>query len=355
MLGSPDGARARRNALAVTLSAAEALASLGMEQRHLGRSGLRVSRLALGTMTWGRDTGEHDAAESLKAFLDAGGNLVDTADVYSDGGSERVIGALVGDFVPRSDVIIATKAVSVPGRERRFDASRRHLLTALDASLERLGTDYVDLWQMHAYDPATPLDETLAALDLAVSSGRARYVGVSNYCGWQTAKAATWQAAVPGRAAIVATQMEYSLLQRGIEREVLPAALDLGIGVLPWSPLGRGVLTGKYRTGTPADSRAASPHLGPFVEPYLDEGSRRIVDAVATAADGLGASPLGVALAWVRDRPGVVAPIVGARTATQLRSALAAEEVSLPAEIRAALDDVSLPVLGYPDHGWSQR
>lgn len=326
-----------------------------MEQRHLGRSGLRVSRLALGTMTWGRDTDEHDAAESLKAFLDAGGNLLDTADVYADGASERLIGTLVGDFVPRADVIIATKAVSVPGRDRRFDASRRHLLAALDASLERLGTDYVDLWQLHAYDPATPLDETMAALDTAVTSGRARYVGVSNYSGWQTAKAAAWQAAVPGRTPIVASQMEYSLLQRGIEREVLPAAVDLGIGILPWSPLGRGVLTGKYRTGTPADSRAASAHFGPFVEPYLEDRSRRIVDAVATAADGLGVTPLEVALSWVRDRPGVVAPIVGARTAVQLRTALAAENVMLPAEIRAALDDVSVPVLGYPDHGWSQR
>jgi aryl-alcohol dehydrogenase-like predicted oxidoreductase len=149
--------------------------------------------------------------------------------------------------------------------------------------------------------------------------------------------------------------MEYSLLQRGIEREVLPAAVDLGVGILPWSPLGRGVLTGKYRTGTPADSRAASAHFGPFVEPYLEDRARRIVDAVATAADGLGVTPLEVALSWVRDRPGVVAPIVGARTAVQLRTALAAEDVMLPAEIRAALDDVSVPVLGYPDHGWSQR
>jgi len=326
-----------------------------MEQRHLGRSGLRVSRLALGTMTWGRDTDEHDAAESLKLFLDAGGNLLDTADVYSDGHAERFVGGLLAGFVLRSDVIIATKAVSVPGRERRFDASRRHLLSALDASLHRLGTDYVDLWQLHAYDPATPLEETMAALDSAVSSGRARYVGVSNYSGWQTAKAAAWQAAVPGRTPIVSTQMEYSLLQRGIEREVLPAAIDLGIGVLPWSPLGRGVLTAKYRTGTPVDSRAASAHLRPFVEPYLEDGPRRIVDAVATAAEGLGVSPLEVALAWVRDRPGVVAPIVGARTATQLRSALGAEGVTLPSEIRTALDDVSMPVLGYPDHGWSQR
>ena len=324
-----------------------------MEQRHLGRTGLRVSRLGLGTMTWGRDTDEHDAADQLKAYLDAGGNLVDTADVYADGEAEYVIGRLVEGL--RQDVVIATKAVSVPYGERRFDASRRHLLGALDASLKRLGTDYVDLWQLHAYDPATPVDETLAALDIAVTSGRARYVGVSNYSGWQLARAATWQLAVPGRTCIASTQMEYSLLQRGIEREVLPAALELGVGILPWSPLGRGVLTGKYRSGLPADSRAASGHFGPFVEAYMDSASQRITDAVTTASDGLGVAPLEVALAWVRDRPGVVAPIVGARTATQLAASLAAEELTLPWEIQAALDDVSAPEIGYPDDGWGRR
>ena len=143
--------------------------------------------------------------------------------------------------------------------------------------------------------------------------------------------------------------MEYSLLQRGIEREVLPGAAALGLGVLPWSPLGRGVLTGKYRTGIPADSRAASPHFAPFVEPYLDERAAGIVDAVATAADGLDASPVEVALAWVRDAPGVAAPIVGARTAAQLRGSLTSERLTLPAEIRSALDDVSAPPTGYPE------
>ncbi|MGH3327143.1 MAG: aldo/keto reductase [Streptomycetales bacterium] len=320
-----------------------------MEQRHLGRTGLRVSRLALGTMTWGRDTDEHEAADQLRAYLDAGGNLIDTADVYSHGAAEEVVGELVDALVPRAEVVVATKVVSVPWLERRFDASRRHLLAALDASLRRLRTDYVDLWQLHAFDPQTPLDETLAALDTAVSSGRVRYIGVSNYAGWQMAKAATWQAAVPGRAPVVATQVEYSLLQRGIEREVLPAALDLQIGVLPWSPLGRGVLTGKYRGGVPADSRGASPHFGPFVEPYLDEHSRSVVDAVITAADGLGVSPLEVALVWVRDRPGVVAPIVGARTAAQLLGSLAVEDLQLPGKIREALDDVSALHLDYPE------
>ncbi|MBH5334080.1 aldo/keto reductase [Streptomyces pactum] len=325
-----------------------------MELRHLGRTGLRVSRIGLGTLTWGRDTDEHDAAEQLKVFWDAGGTLVDTADVYADGGAEYLLGQLLEDLVPRRDLVIATKAGSVPDPDRRFDGSRGHLLEALDASLERLGTDYVDLWQVHAFDPMTPLEETLQALDIAVSSGRARYVGVSNFCGWQLAKAATWQLADPGgRTRLASTQMEYSLLQRGIEREVLPAALDLGVGLLPSSPLGRGVLTGKYRHATPADSRGASEHLAPFVAPYLDEEASRIVDAVTTAADGLATTALQVALAWVRDRPGVAAPIVGARNAQQLRAALSVEALSLPPEICRALDDVSAPVHRYPDQDWS--
>ena len=312
-----------------------------MEQRRLGATGLWVSRLGLGTMTWGRDTDEDDASSQLKAFIETGGTLIDTADVYVDGESERMVGRLLQGVVRRDDVIVATKAVSRRGQERDRDASRRHLLNALDASLERLQTSYVDVWQLHAWDPRTPLEETLAALDTAVSSGRARYVGISNYSGWQTAKAATWQRSWPGRAPIVSTQVEYSLLQRGIEREVVPASLELGIGILPWSPLGRGVLTGKYRSGTPADSRGASPDYQRFVAPYLDDRATRIVGSVMTAADGLGVSPLAVALAWVRDQPGVVAPIVGARTSAQLKGSLDADDVTLPVEIREALDDVS--------------
>jgi len=324
-----------------------------MQQRPLGRSGLAVSRLALGTMTWGRDTDADDAAAQLKSFLDAGGNLVDTADVYADGEAEAVIGALLDTLVPREDLLIATKAGLRPGTGRRRDGSRAHLLSSLDASLRRLGTDHVDLWQVHGYDPDTPIEETLTALDHAVLTGRVRYAGVSNFSAWQTARAATWQAAFPGRTPIVATQMEYSLLERGVEREVIPAAAVLGLGLLPWSPLGRGVLTGKYRHGRPADSRAASPHLEPFVAPYLESRCSSIVEAVVTAAGGLGVSPLEVALAWVRDRPGVVAPILGARTVGQLLGALAVEAMDLPAEITQALDDVSAIPVGYPERDGS--
>ncbi len=308
-----------------------------------------MSRLALGTMTWGRDTTPDDAAAQLKTFADAGGTLVDTADIYGDGDAEGVIGSLLTTVVPRQDLLIATKAGLRPSRERHHDASRSHLLSSLDSSLNRLGVDYVDIWQVHGYDADTPLEETLAALDLAVSSGRARYVGVSNFSGWQSAQAATWQRAWPGRAPIVCAQVEYSLLERGIERELVPAAAALGLGILPWSPLGRGVLTGKYRHGRPADSRGASPHFERFVARYLDPRSSAIVESVVTAASGLGVSPLEVALAWVRDRPGVVAPIVGARTVGQLAGALQVEEIALPYEISRALDDVSAIEIGYPE------
>ena len=316
----------------------------------LGRSGLKVSRLGLGTMTWGRDTDEHEAADQLKVFIEAGGTLLDTSASYGDGESERLIGQLLASVVDREEVVLATKA-GISGRtgERVVDTSRRALLDALDGSLHRLGTDHVDLWQVHAWSEDVAMEETLGALDHAVATGRARYAGVSNYSGWQAARAVTFQAAWPGRAPVVSTQMEYSLLQRGIEREVLPCATALGLGVLPWSPLGRGVLTGKYRTGIPGDSRAASPDYAGFVEHYLDDRSRSIVDALHTAAEGLDVAPLEVALAWVRDAPGVTAPIVGARTAAQLRSSLTSERLTLPAEIRSALDDVSAPQLGYPE------
>ncbi|HEX6969732.1 MAG TPA: aldo/keto reductase [Micromonosporaceae bacterium] len=320
-----------------------------MRQRPLGRSGLAVSRLALGTMTWGRDTDADDAAAQLRSYLDAGGNLLDTADVFADGAAEAVIGSLLGVLVRREEVLISTKAGMRPGSVRGRDASRGHLLRCLDASLRRLNTDYVDVWQVHGYDPATPLEETLAALDYAVTSGRARYVGVCDFSGWQTARAATWQAAFPTRTPIVCAQVEYSLLQRGVEREVLPACTTLGLGVLAWSPLGRGVLTGKYRHGRPADSRAASPHFESFVAAYLEPRSSSIVEAVVTAAAGLGVSPLEVALAWVRDRPGVVAPILGARTVGQLLGALQVERITLPVEITQALDDVSAMEIGYPE------
>jgi aryl-alcohol dehydrogenase-like predicted oxidoreductase len=199
---------------------------------------------------------------------------------------------------------------------------------------------------VHFVDDTVPFEETLAALDHAVSSGRVRYVGVSNYSGWRLGRAVAWQQAVPGRAPIVANQVRYSLVDRGIEREVVPAAEALGVGIFPWSPLGGGVLTGKYRGGIPSDSRAAIGHRPDLVSTDTAAG---IVEAVATAAEGLATSPVAVALAWLRDRPGVVAPILGARTLGQLTGALAGDALELPREISAALDDVSAPPIGYPE------
>lgn len=312
-----------------------------MEQRYVGRSGLSVSRLGLGTMTWGRDTSADEATAQLRTFMSAGGTLVDTADVYTGGDAERLLGRMLRDSVPRSELVISTKAVVTPSGRRPRDASRRHLIAAVDDSLNRLGLDYIDLWQLHTYDAEVPLEETMAALDAIVSSGRAVYAGVCDYAGWQLAAAAVMQRVIPGRIPITSAQAEYSLLAREPERELLPAAEHVGAGILAWSPLGRGVLTGKYRTGIPADSRAATPHFADFVRPYLDERSRRVVESVMTAADGLGVSPLAVALSWVRDQPGVASAIVGARTHAQLAGALTAEDVVLPREIREALDDVS--------------
>jgi aryl-alcohol dehydrogenase-like predicted oxidoreductase len=321
-----------------------------VEERLVGRSGLRVSRLGLGTLTWGRDTDAHEAADQLRAFREAGGTLLDTAASYGDGAAEELMGALLGEVARREDVVLCSKA-GVARRDgvRLADPSRRGLLADLDRSLRRLRTDYLDLWLVHGWSGVIPLEETLGALEHAVDSGRVRYVGVSNYAGWQTSRAATLLPAVAPTLRLVAAQVEYSLVERGVEREVVPAATELGMGVLAWSPLGRGVLTGKYRAGTPADSRGASPHLSGFVGRYLGTSSRRVVDAVVTAADGLGCAPLEVALAWLRERPAVSSALVGARTAAQLRAALASEDVELPAEIHLALDEVSSPQIGYPE------
>ena len=310
--------------------------------RRAGKSGLELSRLGLGTMTWGRDTDTHEAADQCRAYIEAGGNFLDTASTYGDGDSERVIGGLIGTLFQRSDVAIASKAgVTFPEGNRTINNSRQALIAELDKSLTRLETDYLDIWQIHSWDPFNPLEDTLSALDYAYSSGKARYVGISNFSGWQSARAITIQESNSAKAPIVTHQVEYSLLNRDAELEVLPCADETGIGILAWAPLGRGVLTGKYRNGIPSDSRAAAPHFVKHVEPYLRPDSARIVEAVSVAAQGLGFSPLEVALAWVRDTPGITSAIVGARTGAQMRGILKSEEVSLPQIVRDALDEVS--------------
>ncbi|MET3806127.1 aryl-alcohol dehydrogenase-like predicted oxidoreductase [Nakamurella sp. UYEF19] len=303
-----------------------------MDHRRVGRSGLEVSRLGLGTMTWGRDTDADDAASQLESFVGAGGTLIDTSNVYGDGDAESIIGTLVPDVIPRDDVVLATTTVGIGGSSGR-------LLATLDGSLRRLNTDHVDLWQVHAYDATVPFEETCSALVRAVESGRAQYIGLSGFASWQLATFATWLrgAGCP----LVSTEAEYSLVERGAEESLLPAAALHGVGLLAWAPLGRGVLTGKYRHGTPADSRGASPHFTRYVGRHLRPDAGRIVEAVVTAAEGLGTSPLAVACAWVRDRRGVASAIVGARDNAQLLGSLAAVDITLPAEIRSALEDVS--------------
>lgn len=310
-----------------------------MQQRYVGNSGLRVSALSLGTMSWAGETDEQDATELLRTFVNAGGRHIDTAASYADGRSEAMIGSMLGDVVSRTEVSISTKAgMSTSDGRRTVDTSRNAMLSGLDASLARLGTDYVDIWFAQAWDGNVPLDETLSALEFALRSGRARYAGVSNFNGWQTAKAA----AVAGFS-LVAAQAEYSLLHRKPEEELIPAVEDAGLGLMAWAPLGRGVLTGKYRGNIPADSRAAHSVLAAYVERYLAQQASSVVEAVSMAAKGLGRTPLDVSLSWLLSQHGVATAIVGPRTPVQLKEILDSQLTPLPPEIARALEDVSEP------------
>ncbi|WP_285724790.1 aldo/keto reductase [Psychromicrobium xiongbiense] len=308
-----------------------------MQQRHLGLSGLRLSVLSLGTMTWGTTTEDDQCRDIALEYLAAGGTVIDTAASYGEGRSEEIIGELLTDVIPRDEVVLVSKAgISRRDGVRRVDCSRTALLNALDSSLRRLGVDHLDLWFAHTWDAQVPLEETLSALDDAVTSGRVRYAGVSNYAGWQSAKAAQLT-----HRPLVAAQVEYSLLQRSVEAEIIPAALDAGLGLMCWGPLGRGVLTGKYRGQVPADSRAASERWSDYVNPYLARKASRTTEAVATAAKGLDRSPLDLALSWLLQRPAVTSAVIGPRTVDQLRAALAAGLDPLPEQIVAVLDEVS--------------
>lgn len=280
----------------------------------------------------------------LDLYLGAGGNYIDTAPFYGEGRAELVVAKVLPEF-DRDRLVIASRAGVRSEAERRIDCSRTHVLKSLDDSLRTMQLDYVDVWMIDRYDPMVSPEELLLTLEMAVRSGRVRYVAVGNYAGWQLAQLA---ALAPASIPIAACSVEYSLVQRGAEQEVMPAASTLGIALVPWSPLGRGVLSGKYRTGVPADSRAASPSWGRFVQTHLNSSARRTVEAVCTAANGLGLAPIDVALAWVRGRQ-TVASLLGARTVGQLRAALANADLVLPSEIAQALDDVSEHNPGMPD------
>lgn len=321
-----------------------------MQERRAGHSGLSVSPVGLGTMTWGRDTDPEDSKGLLTSYLEVGGNFLDTASSYGDGAAQEVLGSLLGEVVERSELTICSKSGVHAGSDGYLvNTGRGGMLSDLDATLNRLGTDYLDLWLVQVPDPATPLQETLSAFQVAVSSGRARYVGVSNFPGWATARFASLGSSTGLPVTMV--QAEYSLLQRGVEREVLPACAELGLGFTAWAGLGRGVLTGKYRRARPADSRASSPHLRGFVEPYLTDEATAVVQAVATAATGLGRTPAEVALAWVRDAVGVSCALIGPRTPAQLAEVtdVVTGDFELPEQIRDVLDEVTAPALGYPE------
>ncbi len=322
-----------------------------MEYRTLGRSGCTVSSLCLGTMTFGVETDEPGAHQQLDRFIEAGGNLVDTADVYGDGRSEEITGRW---FASRPADVTEPAVLATKGRFPRSGddspngagLSARHLTRALDASLRRLGLESVDLYQVHAYDPLTPLEETLRTLDQFIQAGKIRYYGLSNFTGWQLTKSVHLARAL-NVAGPVTLQPQYSLLAREIEWEIVPAVLDAGMGMLPWGPLGGGWLSGKYqRDQRPSgDTRLGDdPNRG--MEAYDRRGTERtwnVIDAVQKVAQDRGVSMAEVALAWVTARPGVTSTILGARTLGQLEANLRSADLELTGAETAALDAASDP------------
>ena len=326
-----------------------------MRYRTLGNSGCAVSELCLGTMTFGDETDEAGSHAQLDRFVEAGGNLVDTADVYSAGVSEEIVGRWLSSRSSEvaGSVVLATKGRFPTGsRPNDSGLSARHLTRALDASLGRLGVDAVDLYQVHAWDPWTPLAETLRTLDGFVRAGKIRYYGMSNFTGWQLTKAVHTARAL-GLAEPVTLQPQYSLIVREIEWEIVPAVLDADMGMLPWSPLGGGWLTGKYqRDERPSGATRLGEDPGRGMEAWERRGTDRtwdIVEAVQGIAEERGVSMAQVALSWVTNRPGVTSTILGARTMEQLEDNLGSVELTLEDEELAALDAASdLPATDYP-------
>jgi aryl-alcohol dehydrogenase-like predicted oxidoreductase len=329
-----------------------------VDYRTLGRSGCAVSVFALGTMTFGVEADEPEAHRQLDRFLEVGGTLVDTADTYGAGRSEEIIGRW---FASRPAEVAGRVVLATKGRFPLGDApngsglSARHLTRALDASLRRLSLDGVDLYQAHAFDPWTPLEETLRALDGFVRAGKARYYGLSNFTGWQLTKAVHLARAM-NIAGPVTLQPQYSLLVREIEWEIVPAALDAGVGLLPWSPLGGGWLSGKYRRDTrPAGATRLGEDPGRGMEAYDRRGTERtwrVVEAVRKIAAARGVTMAGIALAWVTDRPAVSSTILGARSTEQLEANLRAADLHLTAAETAELDAASDP--GPPDYPYGE-
>ena len=326
-----------------------------MEYRLLGRSGLKISTLTLGTMTFGGkgafakvgNLGVQEARRLVDLTLDAGVNLIDTADVYSTGASEEIVGEILGGKRP-NDVLVATKA-RFPMSDRPNDRglSRYHLVRSCEASLKRLKTDVIDLYQVHEWDGQTPLEETLDALDLLVRQGKVRYIGCSNYSGWHLMKALGISTA-EHKQRFVSQQIHYTLEARDAEYELVPISIDQGLGILVWSPLAGGLLSGKHRKNQKAP--AGTRQLAGWDEPPIRDEERlwRIVDTLVEVGKAHNVSAAQVALAWLLGRPAVTSVIIGGRTEAQISDNLAAAGLSLSAEERQRLDEVSAPPILYP-------
>lgn len=323
-----------------------------MEMRFLGGTGVRVSVLCLGTMTFGKNQWQMgnmtlpEVKEAIKLSLDAGVNFIDTADVYSYGESEDLLGQAIQGI--RKDLIIATKVrMRMSDKPNEIGLSRHHILNSCDASLKRLRTDYIDLYQVHIWDPVTPLEETLRALDDLVRWGKVRYIGVSNYAAWQIMKA-LWVSDKNGWVRFQSLQALYNLAIRDIEVELVPLCQDQNLGILPWSPLAFGLLSGKYRRGAPMPQ--GTRMQGPLKDFLPTDWDRvyNIVDVLDEIAKGHGVPVAAVALAWLIQKPGVTSVIIGARTIDQLRENLKAAQVKLGEEEMKRLDEVSARPLPYP-------
>jgi aryl-alcohol dehydrogenase-like predicted oxidoreductase len=324
-----------------------------MQYRYLGRTGLQVSELCLGAMTFGRESSEELSYQMLDHFVEAGGNFIDTANVYSRGVSEEILGRwLTGKR--RDDFVIATKVrFSMGSNPNDLGLSRKHILSAVEASLRRLNTTYIDLYQVHMWDPGTPLEETLDTLNQLVNSGKVRYLGASNYAGYQLQKAIdlsrqqNWEP-------FSCLQPLYNLLDRSFEWELLPVCESEGVGVIPWSPLRGGWLSGKYQRGMSAPppntriEQAAKQGWSESWDVYANERTWQVIDALTGVASVVEKTPAQVALNWLLQKPAVTAPILGARTLAHLEDNLGATGWSLTAEQMAELDQASMLPLPYP-------
>jgi len=324
--------------------------------RMLGRSGLRVSPLALGTLTFGADWGwgsePNEARQIFDAYLDRGGNFIDTANQYTNGTSERLVGEFANGL--RDRLVIATKYTlsTRPGDPNSGGNHRKNMVQSVEASLRRLNTDYIDLYYLHAWDGTTPVDEVMRAMDDLVRAGKVLYVGISDTPAWQVARMQT-MADLRGWSPLVALQIEYSLIERTVERDLIPMAAELGMGVIPWSPLASGVLVGKYTRDDLDHGGGSAEAIGTrksiaAANGALSERGLDIADVVKKVAADIGTTPSQVALSWTMHNPAVTAPIIGARTPAQLADNLGALELRIPDDALASLDEASAIKLGFP-------